>query len=106
MQKGFAIIVLLCCAVGVGVAADAPQAWINAVDTNAMERVLYCAETVAALTSVCPVLRTAGGFAAQQKMKWCAAEQQIVRSTFSGWGARAKGVWGTNPNKDGLGLGD
>ena len=29
------------CAAGVGVAADAPQAWINAVDTNAMERVLF-----------------------------------------------------------------
>ena len=29
------------CATGVGVAADAPQAWINAVDTNAMERVLF-----------------------------------------------------------------
>ena len=65
---------------GMGLSAEAPPAWVNAVDTNAMERVLYCAEIVAALTSVCPVLRTAGGFGAQQKMKWCAAKQQMVRS--------------------------
>lgn len=36
MQKGLAIIGLLCCAVGVCRAGDAPQAWGNAVDTNAM----------------------------------------------------------------------
>ena len=40
MQKVFAIIVLLCCAAGVCHANDALQAWVNAVDTNAMERVL------------------------------------------------------------------
>ena len=41
MLKVFAIIVLLCCAASIGRAADAPPAWINAVDTNAMERVLF-----------------------------------------------------------------
>ena len=41
MPKFFAIIVLLCCAVGVCRADDAPQAWVNAVDTNVMERVLF-----------------------------------------------------------------
>ncbi len=41
MQKVFAIIVLLCCVVPVCCAGDAPPAWINAVDTNAMERVLF-----------------------------------------------------------------
>ena len=40
MQKGFAIIGLLCCAVGVCRADEAPPAWVNAVDMNAMERVL------------------------------------------------------------------
>ena len=40
MQKGLAIIGLLCWAVGVCRAGDAPPAWVNAVDTNAMERVL------------------------------------------------------------------
>ena len=40
MQKVFAIIVLLCCAVGICLADDAPPAWINAVDANAIERVL------------------------------------------------------------------
>ena len=34
MQKVFAIIVLLCCAVGVCRAGDAPQAWVNAVERN------------------------------------------------------------------------
>ena len=80
MRKGFAIIVSLCCAALMGRANEAPPVWLNAVDTNAMERVLYCAEIVAALTSVYPVLRTAGGFGAQQKGKWCAAKQQTVRS--------------------------
>ena len=34
------------------------------------------------------VLRTAGGFGAHQKVKWCAAKQQMVRSKSSsdGWG--------------------
>lgn len=41
MQKVFVIIGLLCCAVGVCCAGDAPPAWVNAVDTNAMERVLW-----------------------------------------------------------------
>ena len=41
MQKGLAIIGLLCCAVGICRAGDAPPAWINAVDTNAMKRVLF-----------------------------------------------------------------
>lgn len=40
MQKVFAIIVLLCCAAVMGRSNEAPQAWVNAVDTNAMERVL------------------------------------------------------------------
>ena len=40
MQKGLAIVGLLCCAVGVRRAGDAPWAWVNAVETNAMERVL------------------------------------------------------------------
>ena len=40
MQKVFAIVVLLCCAVLMGRANEAPPAWVNAVDTNAMERVL------------------------------------------------------------------
>lgn len=80
MQKVSAIIVLLCCAAVMGRANDAPPVWLNDVDANAKERVLYCTETVAALTSVYPVLRTAGGFAAQQKVKWCAAKQQMVRS--------------------------
>ena len=40
MQKCLAIIGLLCCAVGVCRAGDAPPAWVNAVATNAMERVL------------------------------------------------------------------
>ena len=40
MQKCMAIIGLLCCAAGVCRAGDAPPAWVNAVDTNAMERVL------------------------------------------------------------------
>ena len=39
MQKGMAIIGLLCCAVGVCCAGDAPPARVNAVDTDAMERV-------------------------------------------------------------------
>ena len=41
MQRVFAIIVLLCCAAGICRADDAPPAWINAVDTNAMERMLF-----------------------------------------------------------------
>ena len=41
MQKVVAIIVLLCCTAGICWADDAPPAWINAVDTNAMERVLF-----------------------------------------------------------------
>ena len=87
MQRVFAIIVLLCCAALMGRVNEAPPVWLNAVDTNAMERVLYCTDTVAALTSVCPVLRTAGGFGAHQKVKWCAAKQQMVRSKSSdGWG--------------------
>ena len=40
MQKGFAIIVLLCCVAYMGRANDAPQAWVNDVDANTMERVL------------------------------------------------------------------
>ena len=40
MQKCMAIIGLLCCAVGVCRAGDALPARVNAVDTNAMERVL------------------------------------------------------------------
>lgn len=39
MSKGVAILCL--CAMGVCCAGEAPQAWINAVDTNAMERVLF-----------------------------------------------------------------
>ena len=80
IQRVFAIIVLLCCAALLGRANEAPPAWVNAVDTNAMERVLYCSDTVAALTSVYHVLRTAGGFGAQQKIKCCAVKQQMVRS--------------------------
>ena len=41
MQKVFAISGLLCCAAGICRADDAPPAWVNAVDTNAMERVLF-----------------------------------------------------------------
>ena len=40
MQKVFAIIVLLCCAALMGRANEASQAWVNAFDTNAVERVL------------------------------------------------------------------
>ena len=40
MQKCLAMIVLVVCAAGVCRAGDAPSAWVNAVDTNAMERVL------------------------------------------------------------------
>ena len=40
MQKGLAIIGLLCCAVGICRAGAAPQARVNAVDANAMEWVL------------------------------------------------------------------
>ena len=40
MQKGFAIIGLLCYAESVCRMGDAPQTWVNAVDTNAMDRVL------------------------------------------------------------------
>ena len=40
MQKCLAIIGLLCCAASVCRAGDALSAWGNAVDTNAMERVL------------------------------------------------------------------
>ena len=72
MLKVFAIIVLLCCAVSICRANDVPPAWV-AVDTNAMERVLCCAETVAGVTSVLSALRTAGRFGAQQKVKWCAS---------------------------------
>ena len=39
MQKCLAIIGLLCCVVGVCCAGDAPPAWVNAVDTNAMKKV-------------------------------------------------------------------
>lgn len=39
MPKGFAIIVLLCCAVGICQADDAPSAWVNVRDANAMENV-------------------------------------------------------------------
>ena len=56
MQKGFAIIVVLSCAALMGRANEAPP------------------------TSFYPVLRTAGGFGAQQKIKCCAAKQQMVRS--------------------------
>ena len=41
MQKIFVVIALLCCVAPICCATDAPQAWINAVDTNAMERVLF-----------------------------------------------------------------
>ena len=41
MPKIIAIIVLLCCAAEICWADDAPPAWVNAVDTNAMERVLF-----------------------------------------------------------------
>lgn len=71
---------LVVCAALMGRANEAPPAWVNAVDTNAQERVLYCTDTVAALTSVCPALRTAGGFSAQQKIKCCVAKQQMVRT--------------------------
>ena len=40
MQRVFAIIGLMCCAVSMGRANEAPQTWVNTVDTNAMERVL------------------------------------------------------------------
>lgn len=40
MQKDFAISVLLCCAALMGRADEAPPAWVNVVDMNAMERVL------------------------------------------------------------------
>ncbi len=64
MQKGFAIIVLLCCAAGICRADDAPQVWVNAVDTNAMERgalnhtnnvaVLNYSTTLKSTNVVCP----------------------------------------------------
>ena len=41
MQKVFVIIVLFCFAALMGRANEAPPAWVNAVDTNAMERVLF-----------------------------------------------------------------
>ncbi len=37
MQKVFAIIVLLCCAVGICLADDAPQAWVNAGNTSVIK---------------------------------------------------------------------
>ena len=40
MQKGFAIIALLCCAASICRANEAPPALVNTADTNAMERVL------------------------------------------------------------------
>lgn len=40
MQRVFAIIALLCCTASICRANAAPQAWVNAVDTNAMEKVL------------------------------------------------------------------
>lgn len=47
MQKGFGIVVLLCCAALMGRANEASQAWVNAFDTNAMERVLLgCTDNV------------------------------------------------------------
>ena len=49
MQKVFAIIVLLCCAAGVCRAGDAPPSGVNAVDTNAMEKVLDYTNDVAEL---------------------------------------------------------
>ena len=50
MPKVFAIVVLLCCAVSVCRAGEAPPAWVNAVDTNAMEMVLFgCTNNVAVL---------------------------------------------------------
>ena len=40
MQKGMAIIGLLCCVAGVCCAGDAaPSAWANAVEANAMKKV-------------------------------------------------------------------
>ena len=81
MPRFFAIIVLLCCAAEICWAGDAPPAWVNYVDTNAMEKVfLDCTNNMAGVTSVLSALRTAGGFGAQQKMKWCAAKQQMVRT--------------------------
>jgi hypothetical protein len=50
MQKVFAIVVLLCCAVLMGRANDAPPAWVNAVDANAMEGVLNYTGNEAVLT--------------------------------------------------------
>ena len=40
------------------------------------------------MESLLVVLRTAGGFGAHQKVKWCAAKQQIVlsKSNSDGWG--------------------
>ena len=47
MQKGFVIIVLLCCAAGICRGDDAPPAWVNAVDTIAKDRVLLdCTDNV------------------------------------------------------------
>ena len=40
MSRFFAIIVLLCCAAEICRAGDAPQAWVNAGNTNVMERIL------------------------------------------------------------------
>lgn len=50
MQKGFALIVLLCCAAPLCRANETPPAWVNAVDTNAMERVLYYMDNLKVLT--------------------------------------------------------
>ena len=41
MQRAWAIIGLMCCAVSMGRANNAPQALINVVDENAMESVLF-----------------------------------------------------------------
>ena len=51
MQKGLAIVGLLCCAAGICRADEAPPAWVNAVVKNAMERVLlHCMDNESVLT--------------------------------------------------------
>lgn len=56
MQKGFGIVVLLCCAAGICQADDAPPVRVNVTDANAMENVpvLTYSNTLIPTNMVCP----------------------------------------------------
>ena len=77
MQKGLAIIGLLCCAAGVCRAGDAPLARVNAVYTSAMGGCwgLSPGEMGDRWGSCAPqevLVRTKTVNGAQQSIKWCA----------------------------------